>query len=121
MADKQFIANKVLEKERQVIGTTPDENKDTVDFRVAVALGNNSSYYLDSTKCSKSSLGNLYTSWLTTYINSPAIIKSSNKMVTSFINDYDFRDDVDDAFNETFQKYLNGEMSIDDIKQTLMD
>lgn len=120
MADRKFISKKILEKEIAVFGTNPEENKDVTDFRVAVALGNASAEYLDPKELSKSSLGNIYSIWLMTYINTPGLENLNEKATESLIKAYYFRDDVEDSANhETYEKYLNGELSIDDIKKEL--
>ncbi|WP_429971812.1 hypothetical protein ACQW5G_04180 [Fructilactobacillus sp. Tb1] len=120
MANRKFISAKILEKEIAVFGTNPEENKDVTDFRVAVALGNANADYLDPKKLSKSSLGNIYSIWLMTYINMPGLENLSDKASESLINEYDFRDDMDDSVDHhNFAKYLNGELSIDEIKEQL--
>ncbi|WP_413628073.1 hypothetical protein R4B61_02505 [Fructilactobacillus vespulae] len=120
MKSRNDISQKVLDKEIQVFGTNPVENKDVTDFRVAIALGNANSDYLDPKIISKSSLGNIYTIWLMTYVSSPALNNLSEKAIDSLIKEYDFRDDVDDTIDEhNFAKYLDGELSIDDIKAKL--
>lgn len=122
MADRKFISKKILEKEIAVFGTNPEENKDVTDFRVAVALGNANAEYLDSKALSKSSLGNIYSIWLMTYINTPGLENLNEKATASLIKAYDFRDDVEDSANhETYEKYLKGDLSIDDIKKELND
>ncbi len=85
-----------------------------------MALLNGDPSYLDPQIINKSSLGNVYSIWLSSYLNEPGMTNLNQKSLEMIIENYDFRQDETEAdANPLYQKYLKGEVSLADIKASL--